>query len=74
MKDTEDVWAHMEHSVKFLESFRPLNNMERKAKEDAFLSKEVFQGWRDGSVSTLTALPEILSSNPSNHMVAHNEI
>ena len=30
-------------------------------------------GWRDGSTGkTLTALLKILSSNPSNHMVAHN--
>jgi hypothetical protein len=27
-------------------------------------------GWGDGSA--LTALPKVLSSNPSNHMVAHN--
>jgi hypothetical protein len=32
-------------------------------------------GWRDGSVvKTLTALPEVLSSIPSNHMVAHNHL
>ena len=31
------------------------------------------KGWRDGSVvRALTALPKVLSSNPSNHMVAHN--
>jgi hypothetical protein len=34
--------------------------------------------WEDGSgemvqcVGALTALPKVLSSNPSNHMVAHN--
>jgi hypothetical protein len=33
------------------------------------------RGWRDGSqVRALTALPEILSSIPSNHMVAHNHL
>jgi hypothetical protein len=32
--------------------------------------------WRDGSAvnSTLTALPEVLSSIPSNHMAAHNHL
>jgi hypothetical protein len=25
-------------------------------------------------LKTLTALPEVLSSNPSNHMVAHNHL
>ena len=34
------------------------------------------RGWRDGSVvkSTNSALPEVLSSIPSNHMVAHNHL
>jgi len=33
--------------------------------------KKSFSGWRDGSVvRALTAPPEALSSNPSNHMVA----
>jgi hypothetical protein len=32
-------------------------------------------GWRDGSVGrALTALPEVLSSIPNNHMVAHNHL
>jgi len=32
-------------------------------------------GWRDGSVVRApTALPGVLSSNPSNHMVAHNHL
>ena len=32
-------------------------------------------GWRDGSVvRVLTAVPEVLSSIPSNHMVAHNHL
>jgi hypothetical protein len=35
--------------------------------------KNVFRGWRDGSV-VKTALPEVLSSNPSNCMVAHNHL
>jgi hypothetical protein len=36
-------------------------------------SKRTESGWRDGSVvKRLTALPEVLSSIPSNHMVAHN--
>jgi len=31
--------------------------------------------WRDGSVvRALTALPEVLSSIPSNHMVAYNHL
>jgi hypothetical protein len=31
--------------------------------------------WRDGSaLPELTALPEVLSSNPSNHKVAHNHL
>jgi len=31
--------------------------------------------WRDGSVvRALTALPEVLSSIPSNHVVAHNHL
>ena len=36
---------------------------------DTCLKKKIDKGWRDGS---LTALPKILSSNPSNHMVACN--
>jgi hypothetical protein len=34
------------------------------------------RGWRGGSAGkrTLTALPEALSSIPSNHMVAHNHL
>jgi hypothetical protein len=33
------------------------------------------EGWRDGSVvRALTALPEVPSSNPNNHMVAHNHL
>jgi len=33
------------------------------------------RGWRDGSaVRALTALPEFLSSIPSNHMVTHNHL
>jgi hypothetical protein len=31
-------------------------------------------GWRDGSVGKRTAFPKVLSSNPSNHMVAHNHL
>jgi hypothetical protein len=35
-------------------------------------------GWRGGEmaqwVRALTALPEVLSSIPSNHMVAHNHL
>jgi hypothetical protein len=33
-------------------------------------------GWRDGSAvkRALTALPKVLSSNPSNHMVAHKQL
>jgi len=30
------------------------------------------EGWRDGSAPA--ALPELLSSIPSNHMVAHNHL
>jgi hypothetical protein len=35
-----------------------------------------YGGWRDGSAvkKALTALPEILSSIPSNHMVVHNHL
>ena len=38
--------------------------------------KSCFLGWRDGStlVKIQTALPEVPSSNPSNHMVAHNHL
>jgi hypothetical protein len=33
------------------------------------------KGWRDGSgLRALTALPEVLSSNPSNYMVAHDHV
>jgi len=32
-------------------------------------------GWREAQwLRALTVLPEILSSNPSNHMVAHNHL
>jgi hypothetical protein len=31
-------------------------------------------GWRDGSVVKRTVLPKVLSSKPSNHMVAHNHL
>jgi hypothetical protein len=38
-----------------------------------FQYKKCFAGWRDGSVVKSTrALPELLSSIPSNHMVAHS--
>jgi hypothetical protein len=43
-------------------------------KKDLFeitLPMPSLRGWRDDSV-VKTALPEVLSSNPSNHMVAHN--
>jgi len=37
--------------------------------------KVLFWSWRGGSaVRALTALPEVLSSIPSNHMVAHNHL
>jgi hypothetical protein len=33
------------------------------------------QGWREGSVvKSSDALPEVLSSIPSNHMMAHNHL
>jgi hypothetical protein len=40
------------------------------------IKSEKTRGWRDGSAgkSTLTTLPEVLSSIPSNHMVAHNHV
>jgi hypothetical protein len=38
------------------------------------IKHERSKGWRDGSVRALTALPEVLSSIPSNHMVAHNHL
>jgi len=31
-------------------------------------------GWRDEWLRALTALIEVLSSNPSNHMGAHNHL
>jgi hypothetical protein len=34
--------------------------------------KSISMGWIDGSA--LTALSRVLSSNPSNHMVAHNHL
>jgi hypothetical protein len=37
-----------------------------------WVQERVIWGWRDGSA--LIALPEVLSSNPSNHMVAHNHL
>jgi hypothetical protein len=40
-----------------------------------FFKKLLCGSWRDGSaVRALTALPEVLSSIPSNHMVAHNHL
>jgi len=42
------------------------------------LSFEKGLGWGAGEMvqwlRALTALPEVLSSNPSNHMVAHNHL
>jgi hypothetical protein len=41
------------------------------------IAKEIMHsGWRDGSVvkSMDCTLPEVLSSSPSNHMVAHNHL
>jgi hypothetical protein len=32
------------------------------------------RGWRDGLGVKSTALPKVLSSNSSNHMVAHNHL
>jgi hypothetical protein len=36
------------------------------------LKRVHFGGWRDGSAVKSTVLPKVLSSNPSNHMVAYN--
>jgi hypothetical protein len=45
-----------------------------KQVEDLY-SKNFMMGWREGSaVRVLTALPEVLSSIPSTHMVAHNHL
>jgi hypothetical protein len=40
------------------------------------LFKNKTRGWRDGSAvkSTDCSLPEVLSSIPNNHMVAHNHL
>jgi hypothetical protein len=39
------------------------------------ISRRKGVGWKDGSrLRALTALPEVLSSVPSNHMVAHNHL
>jgi hypothetical protein len=42
--------------------------LSRKTKKPQINNKKIRLGWRDGSA----ALPKVLSSNPSNHMVAHN--
>jgi hypothetical protein len=43
--------------------------------EEKDVKFKVFGGWRDGSVVKSTnCLPEILSSIPSDHMVAHNHL
>jgi hypothetical protein len=42
-----------------------------KVRTQCMLLDNVFGGWRDG-LRALTTLPEVLSSIPSNHMVAHN--
>jgi hypothetical protein len=40
-----------------------------------YLEKPVLQaGEMTQRLRALTALPEVLSSNPSNHMVAHNHL
>jgi hypothetical protein len=36
--------------------------------------KNVYSGWKDGSAIKSTVLPEVLSSIPSNHMVAHTHL
>ena len=62
------VFAHLAH-LKMLGG----NDIERAVAKAA--SRVHLRGWRDGSaVRTLAALPEVLSSIPSNHMVAHNHL
>jgi len=44
-------------------------------KQNQQLKKGVRLGWRDAQwLKALIALPEVLNSNPSNHMVAHNHL
>jgi hypothetical protein len=42
----------------------------------AYLLKKLYDGTREMAqqLKTLTALPEVLSSIPRNHMVAHNHL
>jgi hypothetical protein len=42
---------------------------ERKEEKEVLRRGKI--GWKDGS---LTVLPQVLSSIPSNHMVAHNHL
>jgi hypothetical protein len=49
----------------------------KKKGEKQHYLKVLGRGWRDGSaqlLKALIALPEILSSIPSNQMVAHNHL
>jgi hypothetical protein len=47
-------------------------HLRRQRQED---QKVKVKGWRGGSaVKSMTALPEVLSSIPSNHMMAHNHL
>jgi hypothetical protein len=39
-----------------------------------FNTSEGLNSWLRALLRALTALPEVLSSNPSNHMVAHNNL
>jgi hypothetical protein len=48
----------------------------KKKKKCIYIYKyKFFGGWQDGSVVKSTdTIPEVLSSNPSNHMVTHNHL
>jgi hypothetical protein len=50
----------------------PLSKIKLKIKKKKGKEEEERAGEMAQRVRALTALPKVLSSNPSNHMVAHN--
>jgi hypothetical protein len=50
------------------------NHLRERKKSFSFLIYKTWAGEIAQWLRALTALPEILSSNPSNHMVAHNHL
>jgi hypothetical protein len=55
-------------------TFKPGKNIFQKVKKKCPLENDFWAGEMAQQLRALTALPEVLSSIPSNHMVAHNHL